>query len=177
MLNSMKKSTSFMEEHKEEILSWFAPGSDLYSIELDSKKLSSLFDQYSGVDYVLVRNYEHKMLGVAARVNFWEGNFKHVTIRYKRKSGNKTEYEKRLSSIINNDSIYPHVTLQVDSINDKIVSGLIYKTDDLYKNMLQDIDEIAKKYMRVCKEGNQYLRLPFEFVQKNAKSKLIGEIK
>ena len=67
---SIKKSTKFYEDNKTYILNKFNSPSKLFSIELDAATLAKLFDQYSGIDYVLVNTKSQKIYGIAARVNF-----------------------------------------------------------------------------------------------------------
>lgn len=88
-------------------------------------------DKLSGID--LIREDNHGLQGVAARVQFGS-NFKTFTIRSKRKSGVKTELEKRFEQI-KHGYFYPAFTLQAyfdcrEKLN--LQSIAIIKTVDLY---------------------------------------------
>jgi hypothetical protein len=168
---SMKKATNFYELNKETILHYMKDGGLLFSMELDSKELSSLFDQYAGIDYVLLNKQFGKLYGIAARVNFWQGTKGCLTIRYSRPSGAPTEYFKRLSSIMANDSFYPHITMQIDAEDNIAVSGIMVSTKFLYYAIHENHEFITNHYMNTCKEGNEYLKLPFEFIRDDLKVK------
>lgn len=165
---ALKKSTLFYECNKDFITEKFNGKNELFSMELDSTVLAKLFDQYAGIDYVLINKGVGKIYGIAARVNFWSETIGHLTIRYKRKSGYKTEYEKRLSSISMNDSFYPHITIQIDSDkNNKAISGILVKTKELYAYIESNKEKVINKYMRTCSEGNNYLAIPYSEIQDN----------
>jgi hypothetical protein len=104
---------------------------DIISIEESDNSVLLLFDKYSGIDYLRKDNLG--LQGIASRVQF--GNaWNSFTIRTKRHTGAKTEYEKRIEQI-KNGYIYPYFTLQAyfDNTNDlNLLSICIIKTKDLY---------------------------------------------
>ncbi len=158
---SMKKATIFYEANKPYILKQLKHKGELISVELDSQKLAKQFDMKAGIDYVFVNHEMNILQGVAARVNFWWKTKGHLTIRYKRKTGGKTEYEKRINSI-NSHSMYPNLTMQMDSTSDnKISKGIILLTKDLYQFIDSNKEKVLNNYMNVCSEGNNYLSIPY----------------
>jgi len=165
VITSLKRATEFFEKNKEDVLLNLGGSQSLHSIELDSTSLAKLFDQNCGIDYVLLNLKTKEMRGVAARVNFWSGTKGHLTIRYKRGSGAKTEYAKRAESIANRNSLYPHVTIQLDSADEQgsrgMSGGIAVNTESLYKYIEANKDKITSTYMRVCKEGNDFLAIPY----------------
>lgn len=164
--NSLKRSTSFYETNKQELIKEFNSFTELVSIELDSKYLANLFDQYAGIDYVLVNNALKKLYGVAARVNFSLKTKGKLTIRYSRASGTDTEFAKRLSSIRLDDSLYPNITMQVDSdINGYMEGGIILKTKELYLFLDKNIDDVKNRFLESCQEGNQYFAIPYQTIK------------
>ena len=171
----IKKSTDFYERNQKVILSNFNEFCSLYSIELDSKEIASLFDKYAGIDYILVDKKTGKMFGVAARVNFWYKTKGSLTIRYKRKSGYPTEYEKRVSSISKNDSFYPHITIQIDDNSGTVGGGIIVQTNALYNYIEKNKDYFISQFMATCSEGNQYLSIPYYLIKNcGIKSKIVA---
>ncbi|MDX5584303.1 MAG: hypothetical protein QNK20_05150 [Aureibaculum sp.] len=161
----MKKATEFYELNKPYILNKLKYTNELFSIELDSKKLAKLFDMYAGIDYILFNKKLNKLYGVAARVNFYWKTKGCLTIRYKRNTGACTEFSKRMASIKSDDSLYPNLTIQVDSSKDnKPEGGIILRTKDLYLYLDENITDIKNKYMKTCKEGNDYLAIPFHVI-------------
>ena len=163
---SMKKATIFYEENKDYILDKLTGVNSLFSMELDTKELGRLFDQYAGIDYVLVNRKLSQLFGVAARVNFWWKTKGHLTIRYERKSGADTEYKKRKSSILSDDSLYPQITMQIDCSNDnKPEGGIMLKTKELYLYLYKNESDCLRRYMQTCKEGNKYLSIPYKTIE------------
>lgn len=72
--------------------------------------------------------------GIASRVQFGDKNWKTFTIRKKRLSGYKTEYQKRLEAI-NGSFIYPYLTCQayVSKDETKLFGCAVAKTTNIYK--------------------------------------------
>ena len=93
-------------------------------------EMRKLFDILSGIDAWFFNNAKG-MRGIASRIQPSNHNWRTFTIRYKRDSGTKTEYEKRKYSIENN-YLYPYLTLQsyLDDDNN-IISYALIKTKDL----------------------------------------------
>jgi hypothetical protein len=86
-----EKAKLFYKENEAKIKDLFT--GDLYTLEFDNDKLGLLFDQLASTDLVLI-NKNKQIYGVAMRINFSKHMHDKVTIRYKRYSGTKTEYEK-----------------------------------------------------------------------------------
>lgn len=107
-------------------------GGEIHSIEKENNKILQLLDRDCGIDLIWVRG--KKARWIASRVQWGIRHFDTFTIRYKRKSGTKTEYEKRLESI-KEEFIYPQLTMQMycnNEIENKFESMAIIKTRDLY---------------------------------------------
>lgn len=140
----------------------------IHSVENSDNEILMLLDRKSGVDYI--REDDAGLQGIAARVQFGCA-YNSFTIRYKRWSNTKTEYEKRIEQI-KNGYFYPFFTLQAyfdnrDAMN--LLSVAIVKTKDLYnfinfypehlENRFSDNefivvywDIIAKFYKLQCKK-------------------------
>lgn len=123
-------SISAIEKIKDTVLAKLISG-NIISIEKYNDEILLLFDKYSGID--LLRQNENGLQGIASRVQF--GNaWDTFTIRFSRKTGTKTEYEKRIYQI-KNEYFYPTFTLQAyfDNRNDlNLLSIAVIKTTDLY---------------------------------------------
>lgn len=96
-------------------------------------------DINAGIDYMLVSN--KGIRGLASRVQAGK-SWRTFTVRARKQSGAKTEYEKRIDAI-NEGYIYPYYTMQAYADNDKIEYA-ICKTDDLYR-LIQSCPNKVKK--------------------------------
>lgn len=92
-------------------------------------KLAKLLDTLSGIDLWHINL--NGMRGVALRIQTGDKNWHTFTIRNKRQSGAKTEYEKRKYAIDNN-YLYPYLTVQAYITKDnKLLSFAVAKTTDI----------------------------------------------
>lgn len=135
----MKKAKRAIEANKGKIEQWM--GAKVYSIEGHDDIIIKMLDTHSGIDYVAEK--EGSLFGIACRVQ-WGCNYESFTIRYKRKSGAKTEYEKRLTAI-DNGAFYPAWTMQMycDASNE-IIAAAACKTKVLYEYVKSLPDEKIK---------------------------------
>ena len=137
MYNNWKKDLSdsikAIEKIKLTVLPTLIDG-EIISIEESNNNILLLFDKYSGIDYLRKNNIG--IQGIASRVQF--GNdWNTFTIRARRISGAKTEYEKRKEQI-DKGYIFPYYTLQAYFDNRKdlnLLSVCIIKTIDLYNEI------------------------------------------
>jgi hypothetical protein len=126
----LKDSILAIEKIKNNILPTLISG-EIISIEQEKNEILLMFDKYSGIDYI--RKNDIGLQGIASRVQFGK-NWDTFTIRTKRFTGSKTEYEKRLEQI-EKGYFYPQFTLQAyfDNRTDmNILSICVIKTIDLY---------------------------------------------
>lgn len=126
----LQDATKAIESIKDTVLPRLISGK-LHSIENADNKILLMMDQVSGID--LIRQNSAGLQGVASRVQFGH-SFNTFTIRSKRKSGAKTELEKRLQQI-KEGYFYPAFTLQAYFDNRKdlnLLSIAIIRTEDLY---------------------------------------------
>lgn len=142
---------------------------DLINIETNDSQLANMFDQYSGIDAFQV--VDRQLRGVAIRVQ-WGKAWNTFTIRYKRASGSKTEYQKRADAILNNKGyLYPYLTIQAyldkRGNSQEILSCCIIKTEDLYKHLFANMPALKT---RKCPEGNEFLYVNFSDLQKHTKN-------
>ena len=93
--------------------------------------------------------------GIASRVQRGGRNWGSFTIRYKRASGAKTEYEKRLEAIKTGQYIYPYLTCQAYFDKDKLIGGGFAKTIDIFN---------AIDLTNTNKSDNEFLIIPFKNV-------------
>jgi hypothetical protein len=134
---------------------------DLVNIETNDTQLANLFDQYSGIDAFQVVNKQ--LRGVAIRVQ-WGKAWDTFTIRFRRSSGARTEYEKRSEAIFSDKGyLYPYLTIQayIDKRDDaqNILSCCVVKTLDLYKYIFVNMPNLKP---RTCPEGNEFLHIKFD---------------
>ena len=172
-----QKAYNFYQQHKAEINEIFKKNK-LFNIEFDSAELSRLFDLYAGIDYVVCQSSQRKLFGIASRINFNPNHHKHVTIRYKRKSGAPTEYQKRVSSILNKSGeIYATITMQIDAIQDKenpnkqkILRAIVFESDKLYMAIHKNLEFFEKTFMiENHQDGNLFFKIPSSAIEEMGK--------
>jgi len=92
-------------------------------------EMAKLLDTLAGIDVWYI-NKLNGMRGIASRIQTGV-NYKTFTVRNKRKSGAKTEYEKRKIAI-EKGYLYPYLTIQAYvSENNELLSYAIAKTEDI----------------------------------------------
>jgi hypothetical protein len=154
----LSDSVKALEKIKDTVLPKIISGK-IHCIEKSNDEILLLFDRISGVDYI--RQNEHGLQGIAARVQ-WGFNYNTFTIRMQRKTGAKTELEKRIEQI-KNGYIYPAYTLQAYFDNRKennLLSIAIIKTIDLYTLYFSN-----PKLFRVNESDNIFLILDWYKVE------------
>jgi ribosomal protein L21E len=166
-LKDFKDANADFSGFKKELLSYM--GGDLVNIETNDSQLANMFDQYSGIDAFQV--VDKQLRGVAIRVQ-WGNAWNTFTIRYKRASGAKTEYQKRSEAILNNKGyLYPYLTIQayLDKRGNtgEILSCCVIKTEDLYKYLFSNMPSLKT---RKCPEGNEFLYVDFDELKKHTKN-------
>jgi len=125
----------------------------LYSLEVETSQFNSLFDQIASTD--LLYKVDDCLYGVAMRVNFAKSWHKHITIRYTRQNGCKTEFEKTMCAISQN-AITARFGIQIDvDDNLQIINGIVYDRIDLFKYISSNLNHFKVNYMHTVKEdGN-----------------------
>lgn len=133
-------------------------GEKIISTENIDNEILKLFDKCSGIDAIQITK-DAQIRTMAIRVQF--GNvWNTFTIRFKRHTGAKTEYEKRLEAI-QNEKLYPNLTLQCYlslDLKEILSYGLIF-TKDLY-NQIQNKPEIVN-YKTATEDGNIFMFISF----------------
>lgn len=135
----------------------------LYSLELEKNELNDLFDKSASTD-ILLKSKDGLIYGIAMRVNFNKKWHKNITIRYKRITGTKTEFEKTISAIKSN-AINSAIGVQIDvdeSYN--LIRGVIYDRYKLFKHINDNIDYFTKKHIHQVYDGNQMFYLNYDLL-------------
>lgn len=145
---------------------------DIVDIETSDTELSKMFDQYAGIDAIQIVN--NQLRAVAIRVQ-WGRDWQTFTIRYKRQSGSKTEYQKRAEAILSDRGyMFPYLTIQayLDKRGEasRILSCGVIKTRDLYDYLFKNMPYLKT---RKCPEGNDFLHVSFDELKKNGAKILI----
>lgn len=136
--DDLKDSIVAINGIKDSILPFLISGK-IHSIENCENEILIMMDRLSGIDYV--RENENGLQGIAARVQ-WGVDYNSFTIRSLRKTGSKTELEKRLFQI-ENGYFYPAFTLQAyfdNRIDNNLLSIAIIETKHLYNLYLNNLD-------------------------------------
>jgi len=147
--NDMKWSSKLFIETVWPMLTGVVGGGELMQMEgRPDQQLARELDMRSGIDaWQLIGD---QMRGVAARVQQSNKDWGTFTIRLKRDSGAKTEYEKRYEAITNGRGlIYPHLTIHAyaETKDGPIMSVGVCRTMDV-------IDFIHKGLNRVQRTNN-----------------------
>ena len=126
--NDMHVSMSWIDKAKS-IIESLLPGWKIVAIEGKDDEICRILDINCGIDYLLCSQKSSLAFGLASRVQY-DHNYRTFSIRSKRDSGAKTEYEKRKVAIAVN-ALIPIYTMQI-YIEDNQISGLaIAKTIDI----------------------------------------------
>jgi len=136
--DDLKDSMVAINSIKDSILPLIISGK-IHSIESCKNEILIMIDRLSGIDYI--RENDNGLQGIAARVQ-WGSDYASFTIRSLRKTGGKTELEKRLYQI-ENGYFYPAFTLQAyfdNRIDNKLLSIEIIETKHLYNLYLNNLD-------------------------------------
>lgn len=113
------------------IKEWFGEG-ELIPVEaVTESNMARKLDMYSGIDAWYIQPSEG-IRGISCRVQWGPKAWQSFTIRKKRDSGARTEYEK-LCNAINNDWLYPYWFSQsyLTERKGKLLSSGLGKTKDL----------------------------------------------
>jgi len=110
-------------------------------LEQEMSNASIILDRTAGLDCLVQKN--GVLYGMATRVQWCNEPYNTYTVRYKRNTGNKTEYEKRSDQINIEGSIYPHWTLQTffSRIGEFLSVGII-ETRKLYEHIESNFDTL-----------------------------------
>ena len=137
------------------IISKLLHGGRILPVEGDPNEICHILDLTCGTDYMQIYDDKDIVWGIASRIQTYDPDrgrpFNTFTIRNKRESGQKTEYEKRRDAI-NRGGIYPYLTMQayVNARSGEIDSLAITKTTDL-------MDFIIKKNPEVKHTGDEQI--------------------
>lgn len=130
-VEALQKSMSDSKEYLFPIIERVLDGRLIVVEGDDFNETKRLLDTLAGID-LFSANHSKGMRGVASRVQ-WGRAWRTFTIRKERKSGVKTEHEKRKYAI-ENGFLYPKITMQAYIEDDKsmVTIGIAY-TEDIIK--------------------------------------------
>lgn len=155
----LEDSVKALESIKDTYLKKVIQG-NIYTIESIKDELYIKLDEKCGIDYI--RENDSGLQGIAARVQ-WGNDWNTFTIRKKRHTGSKTEYEKRLEQI-KNGYFYPYFTLQAYFDNreeNNLLSLAIMRTIDLYNFIENNPDKVHSN-----KSDNDFIFVRWEDIPK-----------
>jgi hypothetical protein len=163
--SDFSKATLFYQKNYDKIKN-FVDG-ELFNIELDSKRLSTIFDQYGSTDAIL-KTSNNLIYAVALRVNFKEQMHKTITIRYSRHTGSETEFYKSIRAFKNN-SLNASIGIQLDADGDDLISGVVYDRKALFFNVLDNIKaiKIYKVFEPNKQDFNEMIALKYSYLEEN----------
>lgn len=163
----LNKAYMFYVQHKAEIEKIFKHNK-LLNIENNSTELARMLDCFAGIDYIVLHKKLKSLFGVASRINFNKKYHKHVTIRFERVTGAKTEYQKRIDAILSKAcQLYASITMQIDSneSRDKILRAIVFESDKLYIAIHSHLDFFKQNYLKSCYDGNTFFAIPYSVIQ------------
>lgn len=158
-INDFDSANNSWNSIKKELDDLFGRSSDIRDIESMDSELCQMFDKTCGID--AIQFIDGQARGVAIRVQ-WGVSYETFTIRFKRRSGVKTEWGKRMEAITQDKGyLYPYLTIQIylnNKSDNEILSICIVKTKDLYNYAAINIADLKRNK---CPEGNEFLIVPF----------------
>lgn len=163
--NNWKVDLKGTQKYLARIPELFMQGYTLHSIEDSDNIILQKMDKYSGIDWIAESN--KRLVTVAARIQY-DTTFRTFTIRTKRRTGAKTEYEKRVEAI-KNGFLYPTYTCQAyfDTSTGLLDGGAIMKTVDLFESL-------EKSYNK-SKSDNEFVYKSFTDIKEEGYSiKIVG---
>ena len=128
---AMADSTDCFRRLIEKPLLKILGGGRIIMVEGVEGEIAKTLDLQAGIDAL----HDHPRFGVnglAIRTQIG-ANYETFTIRYRRESGGRTEFEKRLHAL-RHDKLTPKLTVQcyVDPTGEKLLAGAVARTEDLY---------------------------------------------
>lgn len=146
-------------------------GDTSINIEYEPDQICKLLDKYSNIDFISIKN--GCVYGISSRVNFAKHTQKHVTIRYKRKNGSQTEYEKALQVYKRtiDSPIISSYHIQMDSNEDMTMQrAIIVNKKQLIETIESEKEYFETKYMHtVNDDGNLFFKIPFDYFTQSVK--------
>ena len=144
-------------------------GESCINIEYQTDQICKLLDNYSNIDFISITN--NCVFGISARVNFTQHTQQHLTIRYKRKNGTKTEYEKALQVYERNyDSpLISSYHVQMDSSPDMIMQrAIVVNKKQLIETIEANKEYFVHNYLNTVKDdGNTFFKIPYDYFRSN----------
>lgn len=137
----------------------------ILKVEDIDEETARLLDLKCGIDYVILYEGIDLCYGIAARVQKGN-NWRTFTIREQRKSGARTEREKREYAIKHN-GIYPKLTIQGYISGDEVQGVAIMRTKDLFEYIDLDSPEMLRKSTHSDKIGQAvFLVCPWDDISR-----------
>jgi len=137
----------------------------IYSLELEKNELNELFDKSASTD-ILLKAKDGLIYGIAMRVNFSNRWYENITIRYRRQTGTKTEYEKTIEAI-NKNAINSAIGVQIDvDSSNNLIKGVIYDRYKLFKHINDNIEYFKKNNLYKVYDGNEMIYINYELLSK-----------
>jgi len=117
---------------------------NIISCETDIGEIGKALDIFAGIDLISI--FGGNIRGIASRVQ-WGTDWRTFTVRYRRRSGKETEYEKRTRQI-EDGALYPYLTMQSyfdNRTDNNLLSIAVCRTMDLYKFIIENPELCIKR--------------------------------
>jgi len=152
-VNDLKNTLPAIELLKSKV---FKNKIEIQTTEYKDEIIFKWLDQLSGIDYIAKRQ-DNQLITIACRIQ-WDVNYQTFTIRFKRVTGTKTEFDKRIEAI-ENDYLYPTFTMQAYLNKNplKLLDCALIKTDILYRFIKRHLNDKNLIFENIAnKEGNKF---------------------
>jgi hypothetical protein len=140
---SLSASVRYFHQLVEQPLLDCLCGGEIVLAEEENSKVARVLDINAGIDALHVHPV-YGVTGLALRIQV-DKNYGTFTIRCKRASRNKTEYEKRAYSLVNG-GLYPQLTVQcyVNPAERILLAGAVARTQDIFACIEQGQYQLLK---------------------------------
>lgn len=144
-------------------------GGEIIPVETVTEgRMAELLDTVAGIDMWHVKGQQ--MYGLASRVQYGPTPWDSFTIRFRRRSGIPTEWEKRIRAIADG-ALFPYLTVQAYVDGDRLLSAAAVPTRHL---ILRSLQYIGSQRRTNYSDGSEFIYVNWNQLDPNLITR-IGE--
>ena len=148
---SIKQSSLAFEKYVWPMIKESIGGGEIMAVEgVYDNDMAKKLDTISGIDIWQIVDNQKGIRGIANRIQPTGRSWDTFTVRRSLKSGNETEYHKRIRALMHPELgyLYPQITIQAymnKGYNPPILSAGLIRTKDLFDALIQNITSCEVK--------------------------------